>query len=99
MILLAAAAVALASPAFADSWTAVPVQASNQTGFVGSTITWDCNTSGCRAVSDTSGGEELAECRGVAREVGPLSSFTGSKDAFSADRLTHCNQAARKSAH
>ena len=96
LILFAAAAGAvLASPAFADSWTAVPAQPSKATGFVGSNLIWDCAASGCHSVSDTSNGEDASECRGVARQVGQLTAFTGRK-AFDADKLAKCNQAARK---
>jgi hypothetical protein len=96
MVVIAAAAAALASPALADSWTAAPVQPSHLTGFVGSTVIWDCNGSSCRAVSDATSGDEIAECRGLAHQLGPLSSFVGHKDAFSAERLEACNRAARK---
>ena len=95
-VLFAAAAAAIATPAFAESWTAVPAQPSHATGFVGSNIIWDCNDSGCHSTSDTSSGDELSECRGVARQVGQLTSFTGGKEALSAERLARCNQAARK---
>jgi len=99
LILFAAAAVALASPAFADSWTAEPVQPAKMSGFVASSLIWNCDGAACRAVSETMDADELSECRGLAREVGPLSSFTGHKDAFAADRLAKCNQSARKTTH
>jgi hypothetical protein len=97
-ILLAAVLSTLAVPAFAESpWTATPAQASNQTGFVGDSVIWNCGASGCQSQSDVSTANDLWECQGVAREVGELTSFSGRHGAFDATHLGECNQAARKS--
>jgi len=92
---IAAALAALAAPAFAAPWSAVPAAASSKTGFVASTVIWDCAASGCVAKSDTNGADELSECKGLAREVGALTSFTGERGAMSEARLATCNKSAR----
>ena len=95
-IILAAAFVALAVPALADTpWTATPVQPSSQTGIVADTVVWNCGASGCVSASDTSDADQMSECRGLAKQLGPLSAFNGGK-SFSADRLANCNSAAPK---
>jgi hypothetical protein len=92
---LAAALAVLAVPAFADStWTATPVHPSSNTGFVADSVVWSCGASGCLSQSDTSSADSMSECLGLARQVGPLSSFAGNTP-FNADRLAHCNQAAK----
>ena len=94
-ITLAAAFALLAVPAFADTpWTATPVQPSSQSGFVANTVVWSCGASGCWSQSDTSSADSMSECLGLARQVGTLSSFAGNTP-FNADRLAHCNQAAK----
>jgi hypothetical protein len=93
---IAAALAALAAPAFAAPWSAVPAVAANKAGFVADTVIWDCNSSGCATKSDTSGADELSECKGLAREVGTLTSFTGERGALSEARLATCNKSARK---
>jgi hypothetical protein len=95
-IIIAAALAAFAVPAFAQSpWTATPVQPASKSGYVAASVVWDCDAAGCRSTSDTSGAVQMAECRGLAREVGPLSSFVGHAP-FTADRLADCNKAASK---
>jgi hypothetical protein len=97
-IILAAALAAFAAPAFAGSqWTATPVQPSSKTGFAAGSVVWDCDSTGCRSTSDTSDADQLSACRGVAREVGALSSFAGANGPFNPARLTSCNAAASKS--
>ncbi len=97
-LILAGALVALSAPAFADTpWTAKPVQPSTQTGFVGDSALWDCTaTSGCTTESDTSGASPMTECRGLAAQLGQLSSFSGGGETFDATRLAHCNADAKK---
>ena len=94
--LLATAIAALAAPAFAGSdWTAAPARPSSETGFVGSSVVWDCHGSTCVAASDTSQASPSAECRAVAHEVGPLTSFTGPNGPLGADALSVCNKDAK----
>jgi hypothetical protein len=96
-IILAAALAALAVPALADTpWTATPVQASSKTGFVGDTVVWNCGASGCWSASETSDADQMSECRALAQQLGPLSSFSGANETFNADKLAHCNSAAPK---
>jgi hypothetical protein len=95
-ITLAAALASLAVPAFAATpWTAVPVQPSSLYGFVSDTVIWNCGASGCLAVSDTSDANPMSECLGLARQVGPLSSFAAGSEVFDATRLARCNQVAK----
>jgi hypothetical protein len=100
VITLAAALAALAVPAFADTpWTATPVQPSSQSGFVADSVVWSCGGSGCWSQSDTSAADPMSECVGLARQVGPLSSFADSRASFSTGRLAHCNEGAPKPRH
>jgi hypothetical protein len=96
-MILAAALVAFATPALADtSWTATPVHASTQTGFVGDSAVWDCTAAGCSTSSDTSEASAMAECRSLAQQIGTLSAFVPGKETFTAAQLAHCNEAAAK---
>jgi len=97
--LLTAAALGafVATPALADDqWTAVPAKPSTDTGFIGGLIIWDCSASGCESMSDTTATGDLNECAGLAKRVGPLSSFSGNKGPFDAAQLAKCNAAAAK---
>ena len=97
-IFLAAALAAFAVPAFAEgTWTATPAKPTTEQGFVSGGTIWNCDTGGCRTVSDTSMADSLDACRGLAREVGPLTAFTTDGHAYSANRLASCNASAPKS--
>jgi hypothetical protein len=96
VILLASALAVLSTSAFAAApWTATPAQPINDNGFVGQSVVWNCNASGCASQSDTGSADAMGECRGVAREVGTLTSFIGDHP-FDAAHLAACNQWARK---
>jgi len=96
-IILAAAIALTAAPAFAQTaWTAKPVEPSTASGFVGASVLWACDPSGCQSKSDTSGAVAMSECRGLAKQVGPLSSFVATMGSFDSARLAECNRAARK---
>jgi hypothetical protein len=97
-IFLAAAFGALATAASAAPWTAVPVQPSSQTGFVGDSVIWSCGASGCVSQSDTSNSDAMSECVALARQLGPLTSFTR-QQPFDAAHLAECNAAAPKAKH
>jgi hypothetical protein len=91
MIVLAAALAALSAPAFAaTTWTATPAKPSAKTGFIADSIIWNCGASGCQSASDTSDGNELNECKGLVREVGTLTAFSG-RAAFDDAKLGKCN--------
>jgi hypothetical protein len=95
IITLAAVAAAIAGPALAAPWIAVPVQPSSKVGFVGDSVVWSCDATGCSSQSDTEGANTLSECLALARQLGPLTSFSDGKP-ISASRLSECNGAAPK---
>jgi hypothetical protein len=96
-IILAAAIALTAAPAFAQTvWTAKPVESSNASGFVGASVMWSCGASGCQSKSDTAGAVAQSECRGLAKQVGPLSSFVATMGPFDVAQLAECNKAARR---
>lgn len=98
-IILAAAVMALAAPAFAaGSWTAVPATPSTKSSFAGSSVIWSCAASGCHATSDTFTADELSECKALAHQLGPLTAFSG-RAPFADARLAACNAAAAKPKH
>lgn len=96
VLIIATALAALAAPAFADTpWTAAPTKAASKTGFVADSVIWSCGASGCWSQSDTSDADPMSECLGLARQLGPLTSFSGGKEPFNEARLARCNQAAK----
>ena len=98
--IVAAAIALIATPAFAQPvWTAKPVESSIANGIVGASVVWSCDASGCESKSDTAGAVAKTECRGLAKQVGLLSSFVATMGAFDAAQLAECNKAAHKPAH
>jgi hypothetical protein len=94
-IILAAAVAAIAAPAFAADWSASPAQSSSKTGIVAGGVIFDCGTSGCHSVSDTSSSDPVEACSDLARQVGELSSFSDGSP-FNDTRLSRCNAGAPK---
>jgi hypothetical protein len=64
---------------------------------VGDLVLWDCTASGCSSTSNAENADALAECEALARNVGPITSFTGTTGPLSVSRLARCNEAAPKS--
>jgi hypothetical protein len=96
-LILASVLFALATPALADDpWTATPTQVSAQSGLVVNSVVWNCSTTSCWSVSDTSDADRMAECRGLARQFGQISAFSAHGQGLDTAHLTNCNQAARK---
>jgi hypothetical protein len=96
-VIVAAALAAFALPAFAGApWTAIPVQASTKTAIVAGSVIWDCNASGCHTTSDTAAADSLSACRGLAKEVGELTTFSSDGQAYAAARMARCNAVAPK---
>ena len=57
-------------------------------------VCFTCSASSCVASTDTSSADPATECRGLAREVGALTTFVTDAGPISADRLARCNKAA-----
>ena len=97
IVTLALAVAAIAAPAFADTgWTAAPASPSSKLGFVGDSVIWSCGSGGCISQSDTSNADPMSECLSLARQLGPLTAFTGGGVPFAAARLARCNDVAPK---
>jgi hypothetical protein len=95
-ILIAAAFAACAVPAFADSqWTAGPAQTVSRAHFAAGSVIWDCDSAGCRTVSNTSSADGLSACRALAHEVGKLAAFVATGGSFDSARLARCNASAK----
>ena len=96
IFLVAVALAVCAAPAYADSpWTATPVQATSKSQLAAGSVIWDCDSTGCRTVSRTSGADKLSACRALAREAGKLTAFVAGAEGFDATRLASCNAAAK----
>jgi hypothetical protein len=94
---IAVALAAICTPAFAGATlTAAPATPSTKQGFVGGSVIWSCDNSGCRSTSDTTGADTLSACRGLAAQVGALTVFAVNGQAVTAVRLAACNTAAKK---
>jgi hypothetical protein len=94
-IIVAVALAALAVPAFAADWSASPAQSSSKTGVVAGGVIFDCGSTGCHSVSDTSSSDPVEACSDLARQVGELSSFNDGSP-FNDARMTRCNAGAPK---
>jgi hypothetical protein len=99
-LILAAALAAIAAPAFAAStWSATLAQPTSKQVFVGETVIWSCDATGCVSQSDTSDADQVSECRALARRLGEISAFNGHSGALPAERLASCNTSAAKPKH
>jgi hypothetical protein len=94
MIVAAVAMFSMAAFAGSTAWTAVPAQPASRSHFLARSLLWTCNDSGCFSVTDTAAALSMSECRGLAKQVGPLSSFATHRGAFTESQLAECNQAA-----
>ena len=84
------AAPAIAAPQFA----AQPNTAPAATKFVVKDTLWSCVQAGCAAQSSNS--RPAVVCAALAKEVGPLASFSVKGEVLSADELGKCNARAKK---
>lgn len=93
---LAAAACALALPAFAGtSFTAklaTPMEKADD--FVAAKALWFCEDDTCVAELNRRT-VTVRTCKKVASEVGELAAFSNDKDSLSEDDLASCNKAAK----
>jgi hypothetical protein len=85
----------LASPAFAaPAYEAQPDAAPSATRFALRDTVWKCSDTGCIATASNS--RPAVVCAVLAKEVGPLRSFTFKGEALSAEELGKCNARAKK---
>ena len=92
LILTAAAALFVAAPAAAGSFTAQPVVPAKQGKIVARDIVWTCTDQECRGSTVESRPAVL--CQALAKKAGRLASFTANGRAFAAAELDRCNAAA-----
>jgi hypothetical protein len=92
----ALALVLIASPALADGphYQAEPVVPPSKAKFLARDTLWRCAEAHC--VAAESGSRPAIVCAVLARQVGPLRSFTVAGQALAAEELDHCNGRARK---
>ena len=93
LILTAAAALFVAAPAAAGSFTAQPVVPTKQAKIVARDIVWTCTDQGCRGATAESRPAVL--CQALAKKAGRLASFTANGRAFAAAELDRCNSVAK----
>jgi hypothetical protein len=92
-IALAAILSAFAVPSLAQApWTATLQTAATKASFIGHSVLWACTDTGCVSRSDTPTDDEMGACKGVAKQVGPLTAFVAGHGAFNAARLARCNE-------
>jgi hypothetical protein len=86
---------ASASPALASGahYRAEPASPPTAERLVVRDIVWKCGASGC--VAGKSNSRANVECSALAREIGPLRSFSAAGQALPADQLEKCNARAR----
>ena len=84
------AAPAIAAPQFAAQPNTAPAAAK----FVVKDTLWSCGEAGCAASASNS--RPAVVCASLAKEVGPLASFSVKGEALSADELSKCNARAKK---
>ena len=92
LILTAAAALLVAAPAVAGTFTAQPAVPTKQGKIVARDIVWTCTDLGCRGATAESRPAVL--CQALAKKAGRLTSFTANGRAFAAAELDRCNAAA-----
>ena len=84
------AAPALAAPQFVAQPNTPPASAK----LVVKDTLWSCGEAGCSAASSNS--RPAVVCASLAKQVGPLASFSVKGEALSADELGKCNARAKK---
>ena len=89
------AAMALAAPASAASYTAKPAAPATEARIVARDIVWNCGADSCRGSTSESRPQVL--CQSLAKKAGKLESFVVDGQAFAAADLDKCNAAAPKS--
>jgi hypothetical protein len=86
------AAVALASPAAAGTYTGKPVAPVADQRIIGRDIIWNCGPDACQGSTDES--RPLVLCQSLAKKAGRLSSFIANGRAFAGQDLDKCNSVA-----
>lgn len=87
------AAAALASPAFAGTYSAKPVAAPATAKIIGKDISWNCTAGACRGSTEAS--RPLVLCQDLAKHAGRIESFIADGKALSDEQLAKCNSAAK----
>ena len=85
---------AIAAPAPADVYVAVPAAPSTKTGFITRSTAW--RLQGQAFVAGHAPERPAILCELVVRQVGAVSSFTVAGKPYDADQLAKCNAKARK---
>lgn len=84
---------ATSSPAFAAEgpyYRAELAQPAKEARFVASGVVWNCDGNVCVAAKGRARPERT--CRGLARKLGPVASFTAEGEALAEDKLATCNR-------
>lgn len=83
------AALALAAPSFAGTYSATPASTDQPGKIVARDIAWNFN--GAAFAGRTGDSRPMVLCQGLAKRAGQLNSFTADGRAFSAAELAKCN--------
>jgi hypothetical protein len=86
------AAIALAGPAVAGSYTGKPVAPAVDKRIIARDIVWNCGPDACQGSTDES--RPLVLCQSLAKKAGRLSTFIANGRAFAVQELDKCNDAA-----
>jgi hypothetical protein len=85
-----AALALIAAPAFAaPHFQAEPAAKPQQTRFVAKDVVWRCGESGCTGAKSNS--RSAIVCAALAKEIGPLRSFSAGGEAMTSGDLDKCN--------
>lgn len=86
------AALALAGPAAAGTYTAKPLAPVAETRIIARDIVWNCGPDACQGATEES--RPLVLCQSLAKRAGRLSSFIANGRAFAPAQLDKCNSSA-----
>ncbi len=86
------AALALATPAVAGTYTGKPVAPVADQRIIARDIVWNCGPDACQGSTDEC--RPLVLCQSLAKKAGRLSSFIANGRAFAVQELDKCNGAA-----
>lgn len=91
-VLLIAAALFVATPAFAQSGgSSATLAAPAQTRTIIDGATWSCEGTACTTSGGTASQPAARACRRVVARIGKVSAFTWRGTALSAEQLATCN--------
>jgi hypothetical protein len=88
-----AAAILVATPALAGTYSAKPVAAPEATKIIGKDISWVCGANGCTGSTEAS--RPVILCQDLAKRAGRIESFLADGKPLSAEQLDKCNSAAK----